>query len=41
MSMQQMKLMEASLIGALRREEVANATIKKLEFEIEHMKCLV
>ncbi|CAK9328894.1 unnamed protein product [Citrullus colocynthis] len=35
-----MKLMEASLIGALRREEVANATIKKLEFEIEHMKCL-
>ncbi|XP_011656324.1 kinesin-like protein KIN-12C isoform X2 [Cucumis sativus] len=35
-----MKLMEASLIGASRREEVANSTIKKLEFEIEHMKRL-
>uniref|UniRef100_A0A9I9DNE2 Kinesin motor domain-containing protein n=1 Tax=Cucumis melo TaxID=3656 RepID=A0A9I9DNE2_CUCME len=35
-----MKLMEASLIGASRREEVANTTIKKLEFEIEHMKRL-
>ncbi|XP_038875671.1 kinesin-like protein KIN-12C [Benincasa hispida] len=34
------KLVEASLIGALRREEVANTTIKKLEFEIEHMKRL-
>lgn len=36
-----MKLMKASLIGALRREEVANTAIQKLEFEIEHMKRLV
>ncbi|XP_023547738.1 kinesin-like protein KIN-12C isoform X2 [Cucurbita pepo subsp. pepo] len=34
------KRMEASLTGALRREEVANTTIQKLEFEFEHMKRL-
>lgn len=37
----QQKRMEASLTGALRREEVANTTIQKLEFEFEHMKRLV
>lgn len=39
--MQQMKLMEATVIGALRREEVANTAIQTLEFEIEHVKRLV
>jgi len=33
--------MEATLAGALRREKMAETTIKQLEAEIEQLNCLV
>lgn len=33
--------MKAALVGALRREKVAEATIQNLKAEIECMNCLV
>ncbi|KAF8392699.1 hypothetical protein HHK36_023048 [Tetracentron sinense] len=36
-----MKCMEATLVGALRREKIAETAVRKLEAEIEHMNRLV
>ncbi|KAF8085043.1 hypothetical protein N665_0685s0035 [Sinapis alba] len=41
MSRKQLKSLEIILAGSLRREHVADATIKKLEAEIEHLNRLV
>lgn len=37
----QLKSLEITLAGSLRREHVADASIKKLEAEIEHLNRLV
>lgn len=39
--MYQLKSLESTLAGSLRREHVADASIKKLEAEIEHLNRLV
>lgn len=39
--MYQTKRLECMLLGALRREKMAEAVIQKLEAEIEHMNRLV
>ncbi|KAL1192271.1 Kinesin-like protein KIN-12D [Cardamine amara subsp. amara] len=41
MSRKQLKSLETTLAGSLRREHVADASIKKLEAEIEHLNRLV
>ncbi|CAD5323501.1 unnamed protein product [Arabidopsis thaliana] len=41
MSRKQLKSLEITLAGSLRREHVADASIKKLEAEIEHLNRLV
>ncbi|XP_019092244.1 PREDICTED: kinesin-like protein KIN-12D [Camelina sativa] len=41
MSRKQLKSLEITLAGSLRRENVADASIKKLEAEIEHLNRLV
>ncbi|CAA7052987.1 unnamed protein product [Microthlaspi erraticum] len=41
MSRKQLKSLESTLAGSLRREHVADASIKKLEAEIEHLNRLV
>lgn len=40
-SMWQINHMEANLVGAMRREKMAEITIHKLEAEIEHVNLLV
>lgn len=37
----QMKCLEATLVGALRREKLAENSARRLEAEIEHMNRLV
>lgn len=37
----QIKRMKAALVGALRREKMAETTIQNLNIEIDRMKCLV
>ncbi|CAI9764401.1 unnamed protein product [Fraxinus pennsylvanica] len=41
MSSKQLKSLEATLAGALRREQMADTSIKRLEAEIEHLNRLV
>ncbi|CAA3022560.1 kinesin KIN-12D [Olea europaea subsp. europaea] len=41
MSCKQLKSLEATLAGALRREQMADTSIKRLEAEIEHLNRLV
>lgn len=41
LSFTQIKQLEASLIGALRREEMAEIAVRRLEAEIKHMNHLV
>ncbi|XP_042475979.1 kinesin-like protein KIN-12C isoform X2 [Macadamia integrifolia] len=40
-SERKIKCLEAALVGALRREKMAEDAARKLEAEIEHMNCLV
>ena len=39
--MAQLKSLETTLAGALRREQIAEISIKQLEAEIEQLNCLV